>query len=258
MRRFVTLLTDFGDQDGFVGTMKGRIWSINPGLDIVDISHNISPQNIWQAAYSLQRYCKHWPEDTIHVAVVDPGVGSQRMALALKCDKHWLIGPNNGLLSLAALKYNKVTAYAIKPNSAVAKKHQSFDGLSVFAPVAAALASGTAIEELATPIESIHQIEYPEPDLVNGQLIGQIIGFDRFGNAQTNISQGDLSGQPNLKVYCAEGSYPLCRCYSDAAIDGKFAIINSDNQLELGLYQSSAEFELELNVGALVYVPLQS
>ncbi|WMS86907.1 SAM hydrolase/SAM-dependent halogenase family protein [Pleionea litopenaei] len=258
MAHHITLLTDFGSQDGYTAAMRGYLLTHAPSAMVHEVSHDITPQDVWQAALALKRYARQFPNPCVHLVVVDPGVGSERQALALQTSQgHWLIGPDNGVLSLAAETYSDITAYAIKPQTPWWRKHSSFDGLALFAPAAAKLCDQNApLEDMLDPLSQYHQLSYPVPELIGQQLIGQIVGFDRFGNALTNITKADLpQGQP-LKAFCGHLHFPLCEFYCAAEAHGRLALFNSDNVLELAVYQGSAQSELQLEVGQNLSISL--
>ena len=246
----ITLLTDFGSQDGYTAAMIGYLHSHAPTARIYEVSHDITPQDVWQAAFALKRYAKQFPAGSIHLSVVDPGVGSERLALALKCDQQWLLGPDNGVLSLAAEQFQSVDAFQIKSETPWWRKHKSFDGLSLFAPAAAKIFNDPdGWSEYLSPISQYHQLSFPHPDIVGHQMMGQIVTFDRFGNAITNIAQADIPSQYPVTVYCGLHSFVQTSHYCDAPASGQCAIINSDGLLELAIYQGSAQLELGLEVG---------
>jgi hypothetical protein len=258
MTNIITLLSDFGSQDGYTAAMLGYLHTHAPTHKLQEVSHNIEPQNIWQAAMALKRYSRHFPANTIHLVVVDPGVGSERQAIALKCDDHWLVGPNNGVLSLASQQYRSVTAYALKNNTPWWQKHHSFDGLALFAPASARLATHPEqLLEFADAIENYHQLTFPTPELIGDHLVGQIITFDRFGNAITNIEKADIPHQSDLIAQCQQQQFPLRPFYCDASADGRLSLINADNLLELALYQSSLQQNMSLEVGDSVSVRIK-
>ncbi len=258
MSKTITIMTDFGSQDGYVGAMIGKLMKQAPEANIIEISHDISPQSVLQAAFSLKRYAAEFPDETVHMVVVDPGVGSARKALALRCDSHWLVGPDNGVLSLAAAQYKKVTAFQLKSETHWWSKHTSFDGLALFTPACACLHNDAiALKDLASPIDNFHQLTFPEPELLGQQIVGQILGFDRFGNALSNITQADIPRHQVDTVFCQEHSFPFRNFYCEASANSRVAIINSDGLLELAVYQGSAEKELDLQVGQTVTLQLE-
>ncbi|MEE4245742.1 MAG: SAM-dependent chlorinase/fluorinase, partial [Kangiellaceae bacterium] len=242
----------------YVGAIHCWLASQTEPVQLIDISHNISPQNIWQGALAVRRYCHQYPKNTVHVAVVDPGVGSGRAAIALKCQDHWLIGPNNGLLSLAAKTYQDAEVYHLKSHTEWWQKHNSFDGLSLFIPAAYQISQGTPISELAESSSDFHQLTMPIPEIVTNQLIGQIIAFDHFGNAITNISRADAPQNQGTVFMVANNAFPLVNCYSDADASSRCAIVNSDGLIELCVYQSSASRSLGLSIGDSVATAIKS
>jgi S-adenosyl-L-methionine hydrolase (adenosine-forming) len=192
----LTLLTDFGTQDAYVAIMKGVITTIAPATKIIDITHQIPPQDIITARFQLMTAFPYFPEDTIHLAIVDPGVGSDRRAIALKLPSGYLVAPDNGIIGgiltletpIAAVELNR-PAYWLKPHCS-----HTFHGRDIFAPVAAHLANGVLLEDLGTPIDwrSLVQLSLPQAQWSQENLWeGCIQAIDRFGNLITNL-RGDL------------------------------------------------------------------
>ncbi|HBB96528.1 MAG TPA: hypothetical protein DC054_14165 [Blastocatellia bacterium] len=190
----ITLLTDFGTQDYFVGAMKGVILSANPAAQIVDLTHDIPPQNIHAGAFNLLAVYRDFPRGTIHVAVVDPGVGSNRRPILIECANQLFVGPDNGIFSWICEREGNWRAYHLtnekfflQPNS------KTFHGRDVFAPVAAALANGAKPEEVGPVIDTIVELESLNPMTTNdGKIEGCIIHIDRFGNCVTNFTANHL------------------------------------------------------------------
>jgi S-adenosyl-L-methionine hydrolase (adenosine-forming) len=193
---FVTFLTDFGLEDDFVGTCHGVMKRIAPELEIIDITHGIEPQGILQGALVLANTVPYLPEG-VHLAVVDPGVGSARRPVALRGgDGRHYVGPDNGLLVPAAEKLGGIAAaheltnrdYALEPVSA------TFHGRDIFAPAAAHLANGVSVEDLGPAIDpdSLRRLEIPQPDVGDNRIRARCLYIDRFGNMQLNLTKGDL------------------------------------------------------------------
>ncbi len=190
----ITLLTDFGSEDYFAGAMKGVILSINASARIVDITQEIPPQDIEAAAFNLLASYRDFPAGTIHAAVVDPGVGSARRAVAIRCAEQFFVGPDNGLFSWICEREGEFRAFHLTnekffrhPVSA------TFHGRDIFAPVAAALSNGVPIEQLGEEIHEIVQLDPLAPKRVNGGAIeGRLIHIDRFGNCITNLTREHL------------------------------------------------------------------
>jgi S-adenosylmethionine hydrolase len=185
----ITLLTDFGAHDYFVGAMKGVILSLNPDATIVDITHEIPPQDVQAAAFNLLACYKDFPAGTIHVAVVDPGVGSDRRAVLVECANQFFIGPDNGLFSWIIEREGNFTAWQITNEGFFRNPVSStFHGRDVFAPVAAALSTDTPPEEFGPALENIVRLTLLSPRTTADGIEGSIIHIDRFGNCITNFT----------------------------------------------------------------------
>src|SRR5687767_8873684 len=190
----ITLLTDFGARDYFVGAMKGVILSLNPEATIVDITHEIPPQDIQAAAFNLLACYRDFPAGTIHVAVVDPGVGSDRRAILVKCANQFFIGPDNGLFSWIREREGKFSAWQITNEQFFRNPVSStFHGRDVFAPVAAALSKGVAPAEVGPPLERIVMLAPLLPRATADAIEGFLIHIDRFGNCITNFTSEYIS-----------------------------------------------------------------
>jgi S-adenosylmethionine hydrolase len=191
----ITLLTDFGSQDYFVGAMKGAILSINPQVLIVDITHEIPPQDIEAAAFNLLATYKDFPVGTIHVAVVDPGVGSTRKPLLIECGEQFFVGPDNGIFGWICEREG--SGRAIHLTNDAFFRHpvsKTFHGRDIFAPVAAALSTGVAMTEFGEKLKDYVRLD-PLPPAVasDGSVEGRVIQIDRFGNCITNLTREHYS-----------------------------------------------------------------
>ncbi len=251
-----TLTTDFGTRDGYVGAMKGCILSHLPDARIIDIAHDIPAQDLRAAAWSIRRAAPHFPPGTIHIVVVDPGVGSDRPALLARHGGQWFVGPDNGVLSLAWQDHRPDPLYRLHRETDWWRAHQSFDGLALFAPAACCLAAGRSPDELGVPQLRYQQITLPVARYEKGTLYGEILLFDRFGNAVTNIRLEDLrpfAEQP-FSIRCASHSFAMADHYADHRGGNPIAIINSDQLLELACYSAAARDRLALRLGELVLV----
>jgi len=191
----ITLLTDFGTQDYFVGAMKGVILSANPGAAIIDLTHDIPPQDIQAAAFNLLATHRDFPAGTIHVVVVDPGVGSNRRPILVECAEQMFVGPDNGLFSWICEREKHFTArHLINENFFRHPKSTTFHGRDVFAPVAAALARGVSPEEMGPLIDGLVELESLTPRRKDdGTFEGWVIHIDRFGNCITNFTTEHLT-----------------------------------------------------------------
>ena len=189
--RVITLLTDFGNQDAYVGIMKGVIAGINPFANIVDICHNVPPQDIFSSAYLLYTSYKYFPKKTIHVAVVDPGVGSRRNIICVETKNYFFLAPDNGILSFI-VQEERLKSIIRVTNSKyfLPSLSSTFHGRDVFAPVAAHLSLGVRSQKMGIKINQLKQLDMPKPvHKKTGQVEGQIIYIDRFGNLITNIKK---------------------------------------------------------------------
>ena len=259
MTRIVTLMTDFGTADGYAGAMKGRILSLAPEARIVDISHEIAPQDIRQGAWCLRRAAPQFPTGTVHVAVVDPGVGSSRAGIVIETEHAVLVGPDNGLLYLAAKDDGIRRIIEISEEAKEWYKSTSFDGLTLFAPVGALLLAGLPVEDVGPDAEDI--VEWPDATARrHGNVVeGRIVLFDRFGNAMTDIPADALQDRLIERIYLRNAQeLRYCDHYAQLAGDDRpGALINSDGRLELTLYGDSAQARLGLRAGDAVRVLLR-
>lgn len=244
MPRVITLLTDFGTADGYVGEMKGVLLSSAPDATLVDITHDIPPQDVEAARLTLARVWRRFPAGTVHLVVVDPGVGTDRAALAVASDERFLVGPDNGVLSPALLISGTRVVTLDAPSNASA----TFHGRDVFAPAAGRLASGVPIETLGAPAMQPRIRRTPEPRRTgDGALLGEVITIDRFGNAITN-----LVGLRTGTVEAAGLSLPLRRTYGEAAVGAPVAIVGSSGLIELAVRDGNAARVLHLARGSAV------
>ncbi|MGK5090416.1 SAM-dependent chlorinase/fluorinase [Deltaproteobacteria bacterium TL4] len=255
----VTLTTDFGTQDGYVGAMKGRILSLAPSATILDLTHEIAPQDLIQAAFCIKRSLTYFSRDTIHVMVVDPGVGSLREGLVVQTKCGLLVAPDNGILSLFLAETRPQQIRRIRKETLLWKAHSSFDGLAVFAPVAAHLAQGMSLDQIGDIVEAIQPLALPEPDIQTSHIEGEILLFDRFGNAITNIPSAQLQAK-EFSVHCQRHSLPFQCHYSTESEQPHpaIAIMNSDHLLELAVYCGSIEEEFQLKRGMKVRVEFKT
>ncbi len=249
-KKIITLTTDFGHGDAYVGVMKGVIFSLAPSANIIDLSHQISAQNILQAAYLIQANYRYFPQGTIHLVVVDPEVGSQRKIILLLHDSHLFLAPDNGILSLLLQKKTQQKAYFVdSPALYLQPVSQTFHGRDIFAPVAAHLASGNDPANIGPEVglEELTTLCLPDVtiDRTTHQIIGAIINIDHFGNIITNITIEKIAQlSPNLhKVHATIGQYTfqtMQKNYSSVAPGQTIMIINSTDSLEIAINQGNA------------------
>jgi S-adenosylmethionine hydrolase len=261
MSSIITLTTDFGYDDAYVAAVKGAILSINPDANIIDISHSIKPQNILQAAFILSTAYRYFPKQTIHVAIVDPGVGSDRQGIILKTPSATFVAPDNGILSyiiddLFSVESNSLTEQTHDLKEIVFKKgleaaaitdprfwrqpvSPTFHGRDIFAPVAAGLSLGISLYEFGEKINSLHILPIPKPSLDSeGNLVGRVLHIDRFGTLITNIKSNNIPGKSimiEVAGYCIQG---INDYYSQNK--GVMAIVGSSGYLEVSLRDGSA------------------
>ena len=240
----VTLLTDFGTADGYVGEMKGVLLTRAPDAVLVDVSHEIAAQDVEGARLVLARAWRRFPEGTVHLVVVDPGVGSRRRAIAASSDGRFLVGPDNGVLSPALLLAGASAVEIPVPPSAA----PTFHGRDVFAPAAAALAQGVPIDALGAPVQDPIVRRTPEARrLDDGSIAGEVITIDRFGNAVTN-----LLGLRGGAVEVAGHTLELARTYADVARGAPTAVVGSSGLIELAVRDGSAAATLGVARGSAV------
>ena len=241
----VTLLTDFGTADGYVGEVKGVLCSTAPGVQVVDVSHEIAPHDVQGARLALARFWRRFPAGTVHLVIVDPGVGSQRAALAVASDDRYLVGPDNGVLSPALLMIGvRVVALPIPPQAA-----PTFHGRDVFAPAAAMLASGVSLDSLGAPFDTPVVRRTPEAKrLDDGTIAGEVISVDRFGNLVTNL----LAPRGGTVEIAGRRVGTLRRTYADAPVGVPIALVGSSGLIEIAVRDGSAARELSAGRGAPV------
>jgi S-adenosyl-L-methionine hydrolase (adenosine-forming) len=244
MHSIITLITDFGTADGYVGEMKGVLLSRAPDAELVDITHDIPPQDVERARLTLARVWRRFPPRTVHLVVVDPGVGSLRAALAVSSDERFVVGPDNGVLSPALFVAGARAVELSMPSVSSA----TFHGRDVFAPAAAALAMGTPLDSLGrdAPSPIIHRT--PEPMRgVDGSLRGQVIVVDRFGNAITN-----LVGLRGGTIELGELRIPIRHTYSEVLQGEAVAVTGSSGFIEIAIRDGDAAATLGLRRGTEV------
>jgi hypothetical protein len=256
----ISIVSDFGTDDEYVGVMKAVMLSINPSASIVDITHQIAPQDIHQAAYLIPSYYHFFPEGTIHIVVVDPGVGSQRSILALSHQEHFFIAPDNGVLTLLLNTEKSDTIirvdnadYFLKPVSS------TFHGRDIFAAVGAHLSCGTKLNAFGarTDLKDIVRLRGLNCRISQtGELIGKIVSIDRFGNLITNIDSNSLAAfshttaLKHLQIHIGAVTISgLSRTYCEAAPQAPLALFGSRNYLEIAVNGGNAADNLKARKG---------
>ena len=256
----ITLLTDFGVCDEYVGTMKGVILSIDPSATIIDITHHIEPQDIVQAAYAIQSYYNYFPEGTVHVVVVDPGVGGERAILALETERYIFLAPDNGVLSLLMSEADVKSVVCVENSTYFLKEvSRTFHGRDIFSTIAAHIIKGVKIQSLGPAMDQnkIKQLNVHKPYVArNGDLIGRILSIDRFGNLMTNIGYNRikrfcrLHHQKNPEVKIGSRIITgLSENYESKKAKTPLALIGSRGYLEIAVCNDSAKLYFSAKKG---------
>jgi len=261
-RPIITLLTDFGLQDGYVGTMKGVIAGVAPSALVIDITHYIPPQDVFAAAHVLMGSYKYFPKGTIHVVVVDPGVGSERRIIAMQTEQHMFIAPDNGVLSLIRKQEKPATIVEVKNTDFfLGEVSQTFHGRDIFAPVAAHLACGVALEEIGPPVRRLKSISIALPiRRSNGAVAGEILYIDRFGNLITNMRKDVLERASDIPladrwVYVGKRRVKgVSASYAEKKTGDLVALFPSMDYLEIAVNQRNASQMLGVDRGGRVEV----
>jgi S-adenosylmethionine hydrolase len=246
----ITLTTDFGLADGYVGIMKGVILTLVPGAQLVDLSHEIAPQDIRRAALILAQAAPYFPSGTVHLAVVDPGVGGERRPIIVQTARAFFVGPDNGLFT-AALGLPGARAFvANQPQFWRAPVSHTFHGRDVFAPLAAHLARGVAPETVGAAIADAVRLSLPAPvRLPDGSIAGEIAYADRFGNLVSNIPGAWLAGRQWRCQVAGRTIQGPVATYAAAAPGALLTLVNSGGTLEIAVREGSAERALNAHAG---------
>ena len=257
----LTLLTDFGTQDGFVGVMKGVIWHIAPQTKIADISHQIQPQNVMQAAQTLARIFPYFGDGTVHVAVVDPGVGTGRRAIAAQIGMQFCVAPDNGLLTLLIqdAETKHLPLKFVHLNNADYWLHDitsTFHGRDIFAPVGAHLASGIPLKELGIFIDNPILLDFRHAIKTDYGWEAKITLIDHFGNLRSNLRADKLEGGEKVHILGQEIE-GITKSYGHRATGDLVAVVDSNGYLEIAVVNGSAAKKLGAKMGDLVEVVLE-
>lgn len=256
--KIITLLTDFGIADHYVAGMKGVILGICPEAWMIDISHLVPPQDIRSGAYLLKCVYKYFPQGTVHLAVVDPGVGTSRRGLAIAAGSRFFIGPDNGIFSLVLSENPGWKAYSIE-NLALRRPDVShtFHGRDVFAPAAAHLANGIPLDHFGTPCAPL-PADWTAPRSSGDELLGEVIHIDHFGNCITNVTDRDIEGlgkKEELQVQVRSHTIDsISKTYAEAKPGRIMALFGSCNHLEIAVNQGNASRKLGIGSGDRVSV----
>jgi S-adenosylmethionine hydrolase len=259
-RSVITLLTDFGARDYFVASMKGVILNINPHAQIVDLSHEVAPHDIAGGAYLLKSCYRYFPDGTVHVAVVDPGVGSSRRPLLISTSRFFFIGPDNGLFTYVCDEESGVEVRHIQNRQyRLDAEGVTFDGRDLFSPAAAWLTKGQAVGSFGPLVKTYERLPTTPPGWENHVMAGQIVYIDRFGNLISNLTQFQLTelrgvtkrSSPYIRL-AGKTIEGLVNSYSDGAPGVPQALINSNGQLEVFVREGNAADVLSVTRGARI------
>ncbi len=268
--RVITLTTDFGTADGYVGVMKGVMLSIAPGVRLVDLSHEVPPQDVRRAAFVLYTAVPFFPPDTVHLAVVDPGVGTDRRAIAVQVPQGFLVGPDNGLFTYVLAEAEEWRAVELRdPAYRLPQVSGTFHGRDIFAPAAAHLARGVPMERLGPPVPDPVLLPLPRLEVREDRLEGEVLYIDRFGNVVTSIGRLRWAGNglvldaafrraaPPLRLAAAGAVvkvggrtiHGVRRTYGEVAVGESLALVGSTGFLEIAVRQGDAARTLGVRPG---------
>jgi len=258
-QRIITLITDFGGRDEYAGVMKGVILKINPSCQIVDITHQIPPQDVIEASFILNNSYSYFPQSTIHVVVVDPGVGSTRRPIVLSAGGHIFVGPDNGVFTTVCLKESERHTYELTNRKYFLNDiSTTFHGRDIFAPVAAHLSLNLEPRELGKEIFDPTTLLEFTPEISSNQIKGKVIHIDRFGNLITNISRDVFTAFTREKKCAIHIAHLVVKKISDAYYEGKdgelLALFGSSDWLEISMKNGSARDLLNVERGEEVTV----
>jgi len=261
MRKIITLTTDFGLQDYYVSAMKGVILHETPNARLVDISHEIPSQDIMAGSWVLKNSAMLFPPGTVHLVVVDPGVGTSRKPLALKIGDQFFVGPDNGIFSLLTEERDFKAVELTNPSYWRTDRSNTFHGRDVFAPAAAHLCNGTELSQMGDPVEDLQTYHWAVPIADTDGIEGWVIHIDKFGNLITNISQSlieDVIGSDDLKIYVGNTILDTIENMFAAVPEGEpVAYIGSSGMLEVAINQGNAAKMLSVQKGAQISLVLQ-
>lgn len=255
----ISLMTDFGLKDGNVGVMKGVIWKIAPNAQISDLSHLIAPQNIREAALILYRSAPYFPENSIHVVVVDPGVGTARRPMAALIGNQYYVGPDNGTITLLLEQVENeggktFFVHLNQPEYWLSNVSHVFHGRDIFAPVAAHLSLGVPLTMLGTPFDNPVRLELPKPEKTAVGWKGEVIHIDHFGNLASNIRVENLAealkdkDKINVRLAGVE-IHGLVNTFGERPVGELIALLGSTGNLIVSVVNGSAQERLNVKIG---------
>lgn len=262
-RRHLTLLTDFGLRDGYAGILKGAIARVDESLAVTDITHDIPPQDVLSAQFCLANAFPYFPKETVHIAVVDPGVGTARRGIAIQLEDGFLIGPDNGIFSNVLRQHQDKIISVVELTEpkywGTIHPSRTFHARDIFAPVGAHVATGVRVDKLGTPIEpeSLVRRSLPNPERKDGEIVGCVQYCDRFGNLITNIPSDWLADAAwQVTTDDPPRAIPQGATYSDAEPGSAVSVLGSHGWLEIAADRDSAATRLGMKVGDSLHVKL--
>ena len=260
----LTLLTDFGLNDEYVGVVKGVILTYAPDAHIVDITHLVPPQSVRAASHLLARAYPYFPPGTVHLVVVDPGVGTSRAILAVAADGQFFVGPDNGVFTPVFLRATSLAVHRVTASHLfLTKVGATFHGRDIMAPIAARLAAGLDLNTVgpAMPVQDCIHAHYGKTFRKGGMLLGEILHVDRFGNLCTNIVRQEVesfAAGREVVVRIREGLIiPFCQSYAEQAAGTLLALYDSHDHLEIAVNLGNAAQELNMAAGATICLLLR-
>lgn len=256
----LTLLTDFGIEDEYVAVLKGVILRHCRTAQIIDLSHLVPPQAVATAMLLLSRAFRHFPEKTVHLAVVDPEVGTDRAILAVDAYDHFFIGPDNGLFTPLLAKESGVSVYRLDQQTLPGNRvSATFHGRDIMAPVAARVAGGAPLSEFGTPVSiaECRKLDHVFPRKIGKTLEGRVVHIDHFGNLGSNLHRHDLlslAPLEQLQVLVNQHNIPLRTTYAAVAVGQAVALFDSNDYLEIACYRGDGASQLGLGLGTPITV----
>jgi len=255
----ITLLTDFGSKDHYVASMKGVILNINPQCTLVDITHEVRPHDIEEGAFILANTYSYFPKGTIHLSIVDPGVGGTRRLILLVTQNYFFVGPDNGLFTLVAQREKvKQVVVLTQQKYFLPKVSMTFHGRDIFAPVAAHLSLGIKPNAFGYEINSLEKIGFQKPIIKEGKLLGEIFHFDTFGNLVSNIDKEKLfqfiKGRPFVIRAGRKTIHGLKKGYWEGKKGEPIALLGSGGFLEISIREGNAQKVLKVKRGDRIIV----
>ncbi|HOL20755.1 MAG TPA: SAM-dependent chlorinase/fluorinase [Candidatus Hydrogenedens sp.] len=256
--KHITLLTDFGNKDPYVAEIKGVLFSALPNISIIDLSHEISPQNIIEGALFLERMWEYWQIPSVHIAIIDPGVGTERRILLIHENQKFLICPDNGVATFVIKNKHAEARHVTYFETANQLISNTFHGRDIMAPLAIQLARGGNCEDFGHIVDDFQLIHIPCVDIKDNYIYGEVIHIDHFGNAVTNIKREHLQGCTPLYARIKGGlkKIPFSSSYGKVCIGQALCLFGSGNRLEIAVNCGSAEKQLKVKIGTKILLIL--